>query len=160
LSATFRYPASALAADYLRAVLGLAATAGPLAFVDPTPVIAWPLAALAALFLVYCARTVRRQLTSIELNEAGIRASGPFGAGIRWDELRSIRLDYYSTRRDREGGWMQLKLRGARSALRVDSELEGFVELVRAAAGEARRRGHELDPDSLDNLKALSRARR
>jgi hypothetical protein len=42
----------------------------------------------------------------------------------------------------------------------VDSELEGFADLVRAAAGEARRHGHELDPESLDNLKALSRARR
>jgi hypothetical protein len=160
LSATFRYPAGALAADYLRAGLGLAATAGPLAFVDPAPAVAWILAALAALFLVYCARTVRRQLTSIELTETGIRARGPLGAGIRWDELRSIRLDYYSTRRDREGGWMQLTLRGARSALRVDSELDGFADLVRAAAGEARRHGRELGPDSLENLKALSCARR
>lgn len=160
MKASFRYPGRALAAEYLRGGLGLAATAGPLAFVDPAPAVAWILAALAALFLVYCARTVRRQLTTIELNETGIRARGPLGAGIRWDELRSIELDYYSTRRDREGGWMQLKLRGAGRALRVDSELERFAELVHAAAGEARRHGHALGADSLDNLKALSRARR
>jgi hypothetical protein len=157
---SFRYPGRALAVDYLRGGLGLAATAGPLAFVDPAPVVAWFLAAFAALFLVYCARTVRRQLIIIELNETGIRARGPLGAGIRWDELRSIELGYYSTRRDGEGGWMQLKLRGAGRALRVDSELERFAELVHAAAGEARRRGYELNSDSLDNLKALLRARR
>lgn len=156
--ATYRYSAGALAADYLRGGLGLAATAGPLAFVDPAPVVAWILAALAALFLVYCARTVCRQLTTIELDEAGIRASGPLGAGIRWGELRSIRLDYYATRRDREGGWMQLKLRGAGRAMRIDSELERFAEMVRAAAGAARRHGHQFDQDSLDNLKALGLA--
>jgi hypothetical protein len=160
VKASFRYPARALAADYARGGLGLAASAGPLALVDPAPVVAWFLAALAALFLVYLARTVRRQLTTIELNETGIRASGPLGAGIRWEELRSVRLDYYSTRRDREGGWMQLKLSGAGRALRVDSELERFAELARTAAGEARRRGCELDPDSLENLKALGSAGR
>jgi hypothetical protein len=149
-----------LAADYLRSGLGLAASAGPLAFVDPAPTVAWILAALAVLFLVYFVRTVRRQLTTIELNETGIRASGPLGAGIRWDELRSVRLDYYSTRRDREGGWMQLKLRGAGSALRVDSELERFAELAQTVAGEAHRRGCALDSDSLENLKALGSAGR
>jgi hypothetical protein len=158
LKASYRYPAGALAADYLRGGLGLAATAGPLAFVDPTPGLAWILAAAAALFLVYCARTVCRQLTIIELDETGIRASGPLGAGIRWDELRSMRLDYYSTRRDREGGWMQLKLHGAGRAMRIDSELEHFAGLVRAAAGEARRHGHQFDQDSRDNLKALGLA--
>lgn len=160
MSARYRYPASALAADYLRGGIGLAATAGPLAFVDPVPALKWVLAAMAALFLVYSARTVCRQLTLIELDEAGIRATGPLGAGIRWDELRSIRLDYYSTRRDREGGWMQLRLRGAGGALRIDSDLERFAELVHAASAQARRHGHALDDDSLDNLKALGRTRR
>lgn len=159
MSAGYRYPVSALTADYLRGGLGLAATAGPLAFVDPAPALKWILASMAALFLVYSARTVCRQLTLIELDGTGIRARGPLGAGIRWDELRSIRLDYYSTRRDREGGWMQLKLRGAGGALRIDSDLERFAELVGAAAAQARRHGHTLDGDSLDNLKALGRTR-
>jgi hypothetical protein len=55
---------------------------------------------------------------------------------------------------------MQLKLRGAGRAMRIDSELEHFADLVRAAAGEARRHGHQLDQDSLDNLKALGFADR
>jgi len=156
--ASYRYPWRALASDHLRGGLGVAATLGPLAFVHPAPALAWILAGLAALFLVYSARTVCRQLTTIELDETGIRASGPLGAGVRWDELRSMRLDYYSTRRDREGGWMQLKLRGAGRAMRIDSEIEHFAELVRAAAGEARRHGHQLDQDSRDNLKMLGLA--
>ena len=66
-----------------------------------------------------------------------------------------MRLDYYSTRADREEGWMQLRLRDARRTIRLDSDLEGFDELVRAVAEEASRRGLALDAASLSNLKAL-----
>ena len=143
--------------DYAGGGIGLAFTLGPLALVHPAAPVVWVLAAAAALFLVYFGRTVCRHLTHIELDEAGIRASGPLGAAIRWDDLRSLRLDYYSTRRDREGGWMQLRLRDAQHTIRIDSELEGFVGLVRVASDEALRRGLSLDESTQDNLRALGR---
>ena len=134
MNRAFRYPARALAAEYARAALGAALFLGALAWLEPAPVVGGFLTAGAALFLVYFARTVCRQLTRIELDEAGIRASGPLGAAIRWADLRSLRLDYYSTRRDQEEGWMQLRLRDARQTLRIDSGLAGFAQLARAAA--------------------------
>jgi len=151
----FRYPAAALSADYARAAIGAALFLGALAWLEPAAAIGGILAAGAALFLVYFARTACRQLTRIEVDEAGIRARGPLGAAIRWGELRSLRLDYYSTRRDQEEGWMQLKLRGARRTIRVDSGLAGFAELVRAAVERARAAGVELDEPTLLNLKLL-----
>lgn len=154
----FRYSWRDLLPDYAGSSIGLALSVGPLAAVNPALPVAWVLGAVAALFLVYFARTVCRQLTHINLDEAGIRAKGPLGAAIRWEDLRSLRLDYYSTRRDREGGWMQLRLRDARTTIRVDSELGGFVELVRAAAQEARRRGVDLDEATRANLDLLGLA--
>jgi hypothetical protein len=94
-------------------------------------------------------------LTHIELDEDGIRARGPLGAAIRWEDLRSLRLDYFSTRRDGEGGWMQLRLRDAQHTIRFDSELDGFVGLVRVAVLEARRRGADLDHATRANLGVL-----
>jgi hypothetical protein len=155
MSAVFRYPARSLAADYVRAALGILLCLAPLALMRPALAVAGFLAAAAALFLVYFARTVCRQLTRIELDEAGIRASGPLGASIRWAELCSLRLDYYSTRRDQEGGWMQLRLRDARRTIRVDSGLAGFAQLALAAAHAARRRGLELDEPTRSNLGLL-----
>jgi hypothetical protein len=140
---------------YAGSAIGLGCTLGPLAFAHPASPVAWVLAAAAALFLVYFGRTVCRQLTHIELDETGIRARGPLGAALRWEELRSLRLDYYSTRRDCEGGWMQLRLRDAQRTIRIDSELDGFVELVRAVALEARRRGADLDEATRANLGVL-----
>ena len=141
--------------DYAGSAIGLACSLGPLAFLQPAAAVAWVLAAAAAFFLVYFARTVCRQLTHIELDEAGIRARGPLGAAIRWEDLRSLRLDYYSTRRDREGGWMQLRLRSAQRTIRIDSEVDGFADIVRAAAAEARRRGVDIDGATRANLRAL-----
>ena len=158
MSRSFRYSWSALLPDYASSAIGLAVSLAPLAYVQAAAPVAWVLAAVAVLFLVYFGRTVCRQLTHIELDETGIRASGPLGAAIRWEELRSLRLDYYSTRRDREGGWMQLRLRDARRTIRIDSELRGFVDLARAAALEARRRGVDIDAATRANLDALGLA--
>lgn len=152
---TFHYPVRALAPDYARGATGFALCAGLLAVASPAPVAGAFLAAAAALFLVYLARTVCRQLTQIELDEAGIRARGPLGTEIRWENLRSMQLGYYSTRADREEGWMQLRLRGAGRVVRVDSDLDGFADLVRAAAAEASRRDLALDAASLTNLQFL-----
>jgi len=152
---SFRYSWRALLPDYAGGGIGLALLLGPLAFAHPAAPVAWVLAAATALFLVYFGRTVCRQLTHIELDETGIRVRGPLGAALRWEELRSLRLDYYSTRSDHKGGWMQLRLRDARRTIRIDSELEGFVELVRAAVLEARRRGVDLDEATRANLGVL-----
>ena len=166
MTSPLRYPWQSLFPDYAGGAVGIALTFGPLALVNPAEPVAWVLGAAAALFLVYFARTVCRQLTHIELDEAGIRVRGPavglLSAAIRWEELRSLRLDYYSTRRDPEGrtmdgGWMQLRLRDARHTIRIDSELEGFVGLVRAVSAEALRRGLSLDEETHSNLRALGR---
>jgi len=152
---SFQYPLSCLCADYAGSAIGLACSLGPLAYLQPAAAMAWLLAAAAALFLVYFGRTVCRQLTHIELDEAGIRARGPLGAVIRWEDLRSLRLDYYSTRRDRERGWMHLRLRDAQRTIRIDSEVDGFADIARAAAAAARRRGADLDEATCANLRML-----
>jgi len=138
------YSWRSLLPDFAGSGIGFVLSLGPLAFVHPAGPVAWVLAAAALLFLVYF---------------GGIRVRGPavglLGAAIRWEDLRSLRLDYFSTRRDGEGGWMQLRLRDAQHTIRIDSELEGFVGLVRVAALEARRRGADLDHATRANLGVL-----
>ena len=157
-----RYSWRSLLPDYAGSAVGLAVTLAPLVLARPAAAAGWALAAAAALFLVYFARTVCRQLTHIELDETGIRVRGPavglLSAAIRWEDLRSLRLDYYSTRRDNEGGWMQLRLRDVRRTIRIDSELDGFIDLVRFAVREARRRDIDMDEPTRANLEILGLA--
>jgi hypothetical protein len=149
----------ALVQAYAGGATGFALSLVLLVFAHPAAFVAWVLAAAAALFLVYFGRTVCRQLTHIELDEAGIRARapalGPLSAAIRWDDLRLLRLDYYSTRADREEGWMQLKLGDAQRTIRIDSDLDGFVQIVDRCAQVAAERGLALDAATLANFQAL-----
>jgi len=155
----YRYPLRALWADYAGGAAGIAGSVCLIVFARLAAPVEWAMAAVAVLFLVYFARTIGRQLTQFTLDEAGIRAAGPAvlrqGAAIRWDNLRSLRLDYYSTRRDGEGGWMQLRLGDAQRTIRIDSDLEGFAELVGAVARAAAQRDIAIDAATLSNLQAI-----
>jgi hypothetical protein len=64
-------------------------------------------------------------------------------------------LAYYSTRRDRREGWMQLELRSGWTKVRLDSRIEGFAELVDKSARAATSRGLTFNAATLANLAAL-----
>jgi hypothetical protein len=152
---SFHYPRRALRSAYALAGVGMLIGFGPLLVGQPAPVVRWLLGAMGLLFLVYFARTVVRQRTRIELDASGIGARGPLGAAIRWDEVRAVRLNYYSTRSDRSGGWMEFIVQGPRRSIRIESTLEDFVTLVRETVRETAARGIALDERSRVNLAAL-----
>jgi hypothetical protein len=149
---THRYPPSALRGDYARAGLGLALTLGPATMVQPGSGALWVLLPLALLFAVFALRTLGRQLAVVELGPEGVAVSGLGRSTLRWDEIRSMRLDYYSTRGDRTGGWMQLTAKGPSGKIRVDSALEDFVAVVRAASDAARKAGLDVSEATQANL--------
>ncbi len=148
-----RYSAGALIGDYGRVGVGLLFTLGPLAATTPLPAITGVLGAFAALFLAYGARTVIRHCTVIDLSAKGMEARGPLGARLDWDEVRGLSVRYFSTRRDRTGGWLQLKVRGRRLAVRIDSTIGDFDALLEHATRAARLKGIKLDQSSIENLR-------
>lgn len=151
----FAYPRQALRSAYALACVGMVIGFGPLLLAEPAPLFRWLLGAMGALFLVYFVRTVVRQLTRIEIDASGIGAHGPLGAVIRWDDVRAVRLNYYSTRPDRSGGWMEFIVKGSRRSLCIESTLEDFVELVGEVMRQARARGVEADERTRENLRAI-----
>jgi hypothetical protein len=149
------YPTAAMLGDYARTAAGLVPAAAILATAPIGAVGATMLGGVAAFFALFGIRTALRHGTLIELSETALQARGLVRASISWSELDRLKLAYYSTRRDGRGGWMQLELRSGRSALRVDSRIEGFSRLVEVAARGAERRGLSLDPATAANLQAL-----
>jgi hypothetical protein len=150
------YPGTAMFGDYLRAAAGLVPSAAIFTTTRVSAAAAIVLTGIAALFLAFGIRTALRHRTRVELSENTIRASGPLAASIAWSELDGMRLAYYSLRRDKTGGWMQLELRAGRTMLRLDSRIEGFDVLVDRAARAAEARGLPLDAATAANLQALS----
>ena len=95
----------------------------------------------------------------IEADEHGLSFSPP-KRRIAWDEVTRFGLAYFSTRRDRARGWMELEVGSRTATLRVDSRLERFNELVDQVWSAASRLGVELDPTTRANLEALGTASR
>ena len=150
------YPAGALIPDYLRAGAGFLLTGGPLLLAHPASVMTYVLGGLAALFLLYGARTLLRQMTRFELTETDLIAVGLLRATLRWHDLQGMELRYFSIKRDRGTGWMQLKLAAREECLRLDSGVTDFATIAARAAEEAERRGLALNETTRANLATLA----
>ena len=149
------YPSSAMIGDYLRAAAGLVPTGVLFATVPVSAVPATVLGGFAAIFGMFGLRTALRHGTSLEMSETELRASGIWSSTIAWAEMDRMKLAYYSTRRDRKSGWMQLEVGAGGRRLRLDSRIGGFDQVVRRAAAAAARRDLELSEATLANLQAL-----
>lgn len=149
------YPAAAMVGDYLRAAAGLVPTGLVFATVPVGAVAATFLGGFAAVFAVFGLRTVLRHGTSLEMTDTELRAHGISNRSIMWSELDRLRLSYYSTRRDRRSGWMQLELGAGGARLNLDSRLDGFDRVVRRAAEAAAARHLVLNESTAANLASL-----
>ena len=113
-----------------------------------------------ALFAIYMVRTWIRSATVILIDDIGIRAQGPRSAALPWSDLGELELRYFSTRRDRNGGWMQLTLgedrKTGKTRIAIESTLEDFEGLALAAGAAAERNGLALSETTKDNLTALA----
>ena len=151
----YAYPTSAMYGDYLRSAAGFIPTAAVLAIMPVGVVAVTVLGGFATLFVVFGVRTILRHGTRFEITKSALRATGLRRTSIAWGQLDRMTLAYYSTRRDRRDGWMQLELRSGWTRVRLDSRIEGFTELVDEAARAARCRGLTLNAATLANLSAL-----
>lgn len=155
-SADLRYPRQTLMADYLRAALGVVLCAAPLLLLDVNKWLAAFLAAGFALFALFLVRTALRHHTRYILSPDTLCADGPTGTIVEWGRLDRMKLSYFSTKRDRTDGWMQLSVgsTGGR-AVKVDSSLDGFHDIVERAAHAAGAAGLQLSQATRANLKAM-----
>ena len=150
-----KYRRGAILGDYVRAGIGALLTGVPMLFVAGSPATLIVLGILTALFALFGFRTLIRHLTVVKLSPEGIRVHGGLGGAIAWQELDQLKLGYYTTRRDRQGGWMQLALRGGGKRLRFDSSLEGFDRLVRQSVKAAAANNVSLSDATLANLGSM-----
>lgn len=160
-----RYDPRSVHADLRRAAMGFILTAGPMALLDNHVTALVILGLLAALFLAFGLRTVLRGMTLVHVTEHGL-SSDPLGGRqkrfpglaprtVSWRDIRKVRLRYFSLKRDRSEGWMELSLGDGQQSLRLDSALDGFKDIVVRAADAARANGLALSETTQANLAAL-----
>ena len=150
----YRYPKSALMGDYARGGIGLAITLLPVLATPMMDTLRIIFAVVALLFAGYVFRTWARGSSVVEVDDTGIRTVGPFGRAIPWDTLESVTLSYYSTRRDRTEGWMQLDVRGGGNAISIESHIDGFEEILARCGRAANGVGIALSESTVQNFQA------
>jgi hypothetical protein len=155
-AADLRYPRATLWADYVRASMGIVLCGGPLVALNVNRWMGLLLGAGLLLFLLFLARTALRQRTRYVLADDTLCADGPGGTLVEWRRLDRLKLNYYSTKRDRSEGWMQLSVGSAGGrTIKIDSALEGFYDIVERAAAAAEANGVEMGAATRANLKSM-----
>ncbi len=159
----YRYPVKSLKGDYFRAGAGLAVCALPLFFAPPFGAVFVVFGSLAAMFAIYGLRAWARQMTVVDVAETVVSTAGPriisgrlaSRVTLAWDEVSAVKLSYYSTKRDRTDGWMNLKLKGAGESLSVESDIDGFSAIAAKAAAVAKANSVPLSETTVSNFAVL-----
>lgn len=122
-----RWPGRVLRGDYIRAVLGLTVTAGPLVLVDEALWATVVFGVLALLFAWFLARTIYRHRVTVTVDDESIRVGSRI---IRWTELRTVKARHFGSQR-RDRGYVEAALKGNGTRITVDSQLTDSLALFR-----------------------------
>lgn len=156
LPATARYPQDVLLWESAKSGIGAAVCVGVLVALEPSPWIGWPVALVAGLFAAYLLQQVRRIPLRFDVDDTGVtRIRGGRRTALRWEQLNSLRLNYYPNGRKAASGTLVLVLRNGSQRFKVDSNLDHFATLLARAAQAARSKGLELHPTTEANLAQL-----
>ena len=155
MTSEHRYPLTALLPDYGRGLVGTVLSGGAWSLAPGAPAAIVIFGGLTGLFLVFTIRNVWRHRMRITLGGDGLVVAGLRNRMMAWRDLTGLRLRYYATRRNRQGGWMTLQLTAGSARIALDSSLTGFSEIVAQAIQAARRNELSLDAVTLANLAAL-----
>ncbi|MGO1119506.1 hypothetical protein ACTL6U_12405 [Rhodovibrionaceae bacterium A322] len=156
---SYRYPPNQLVGDYIRSLCGVAFSGGILLFTAPAFWVQIIFLIIFGIFFFFGLRTYIQHKTTVELSEEGVALSTPLTSKkLAWSEMKSLRLRFFGSRRQRkqqQGGFLQLDLRGANQKLSFESSLDGFRDLAWCAAKAARENFADSDPTTASNLLAM-----
>ena len=149
------YSRGSLVLDYVRALLGLGIVGGLLLFTTPVALVQWLLIALFVLFTAFTWRTWSRHQSAFTIHPEGLEQLRPRVNRLGWEELQDVQLRYFSTRRDRKNGWMQLNLQGNGKKIIVDSNLNGFDAILQTVARVVTEKKLDLGAATRENFRAM-----
>ena len=151
----YRYPVSALRGDYLRALAGMLFTGLLLFGASSVPTVFVIVASIFLLFAGFGLQTWLRHMTMIGIEQDGMRIYGIRRRKITWQDLNGTKLKFFTMKRDRDSGWMELTLLTSRGKVKIDSSIDGFNEIAKSVAHAVESREIKIDETSVENFNAI-----
>jgi len=94
-------------------------------------------------------------MTTITVTNEWIRVNSFFDITLYWADVTDFKLSYFTLWRNGEKGWMQMRLRNATNAIRIESSLVGFEEIASRAFAAAEANHISLNSTTTSNLEAF-----
>jgi len=151
----YRYPVSALRGNYLRAGAGMVFSGLFLYGAISIPVAFAIVGSIFLLFAGFGFKTWSQHMTMIQLDENGLQIFGLRRRQISWEELIGTKLRFFTVKRDRDAGWMELTLMTASSKFKIESDLVGFNDIAVAVVKAIEAKGIVIDENSVENFNSL-----
>jgi len=135
-----RWPAAALLGDIVRGAISFVGVLIVLLVVPAGSVGFFLALGFGVLVGWYLVNSLLRLRSVVEIHDDGLCPSGGLFAPktIKWVQLERFELRYFSLKRDRTGGWMDLKLKGGGQAIEIDDRLDRFHDVLARAFDAAR----------------------
>lgn len=151
------YPRSSLATAYFKAGFGLLVSGGALFFLNLSEGLLIVFGILFLMFMVFSIKVVLRSTTIVRLSQEGMHVTGTLRAPrfLRWEDAEGLKISYFSTRRDRENGWMQLRFYVRGRHITIDSSISQFDTIAEYAAAAVKEKNIAMDSFTRTNLEAL-----
>ncbi len=151
----YYYNESSIIGDYIKSVIGLILTIAPILFLDLAQILQFIFMFIVILFIIFTIRTFIRHKSHYYFENNILYQDGIFYKKLSLDQLINLRIKYFSTAKNRENGWFQLKLTTKDVKLVVDSSLNGFDIIAKMAAAALRNKDLPLDDNTNINLQAI-----
>lgn len=156
MTRTYTYDLSGARGNIIRAVLAIGICIGLVVAGNPHPWVSAALLAFAGAFIWFLIRCLLRLRETVELDADGLRVIGKSNVRVLWQNLAGMRLDFFTTRRDRDSGWMTLELKDINGhAIRIDSDLDGFEDVITKATQAASKKDLPLSVSTRANIDAV-----
>jgi hypothetical protein len=152
-----RWPSGKLIGDYIRGVLGVG-FASLCALLAPSG--SWwqiALLGLLFLFLAFLSDVLIRHGTRVMLTPTALIRRRPIWGEDRilWTDIEGLDVRFYPARRDRTVGWMTAKIKGPKSAIALDDQMQGFEDVMDRAMRALEVRGLGMNEATAANLASL-----
>ena len=157
----FKYNKKGLVFDMMRATLGLIIVLPALFLNQGNIYINIVLGSLSLLFFSFAIYICIRAQIRFILHSDHLQVRNgllQIEKAVFFRDINKVALHYYSTRKDKKNGWLQLNIRYKNKKLRIDSQINDFSDLVETIIEKMpddQKAQLELDDTTIDNLQSM-----
>ena len=151
----FRYPVASLRGDYIQAAVGTTITGALMISAFSVPVMFFFIGPLFVLFFGFGLKTWSKHLTMIEIEPSGLQIFGFRRRHVDWNSVTGAKLRFFTIKRDRDAGWMELTLLTDSRKIKIESTIDGFNEIAEAVARIVESKDIKIDETSVENFNAI-----